>query len=102
MKRMKRKDISNGIRRAAVIIVAALVLISCGIDSEKEKKEQTAPIKTDRPVVAIETNKKYTGKVTVYAENDIVFDYLGEMEITGIPGKSVEIIIHTEVEHESE
>lgn len=60
---------------------------------EEKESEQTKP--KDKPVVSIDTHKRLEGwTITVYAENDRVFTYSGDIEL----GRSREIIVRVEEE----
>ena len=82
----------------AVILIAVLLifLFSTHIEEKREEKsEQTNSIRPveDKPVVSINTHKRHEGwTVTVYAEDDRVFQYSGTVEL----GRPKEIILRIE------
>lgn len=85
---MKKENIVGFI---CAISLLCLTVVAC-------QAEQTKPAEKEKPVISITTDTSYTGELTVYAENDRVFTYSGEIKIRHLPGRKVEITIHTEGE----
>lgn len=85
-------------KKLIVIAVMLLVVLSLFLLSkhfEEKQKKQTSSIRPveDKPVVSIDTHKQHTGwTVTVYAEDDRVFEYTGTVEL----GRPKEIILRIE------
>lgn len=91
---------------AAIMLLTALLLSACS-DSirsesknneevrEDEEPEQTKSAGQDKPVASIDTHKRLEGwTITVYAEEDRVFQYSGTIEL----GRPREIIVRVEEE----
>lgn len=90
---------------ASAIMLVTVILLSACSDSVREtsmnneevreeyKSEQTKPPEQDKTVVSIDTHKRLEGwTITVYAENDRVFTYSGDIEL----GRPREIIVRIE------
>lgn len=93
----------NKIIVAAIMLLTIILITACsdlirrtsnGNEQVREEKrsEQTNP-SPDEPVVSIDTHKRLEGwTITVYAEEDRVFQYTGDIEL----GRPREIIVRIE------
>ena len=73
---------------AAVMLLTAFLLSSC--QGDEPDSEQTKSANQDKPVASIDTHKRLEGwTITVYAEEDRVFQYSGTIEL----GRPREIIV---------
>lgn len=76
----------------AVSSYTILMLCLAGCQRNDQKSEQTKP-SPDEPAVSIDTHKRLEGwTITVYAEEDRVFQYTGDIEL----GRPREIIVRIE------
>ena len=86
MKNNSIKKIRMRKRIILVMLLVAVVIVGCA-----EKK-----IKTTEPVISI-TNPKpcHTGRIIVYEQGEMVFDYKGEISIinNGRNGEEIAIIV---------
>lgn len=84
-----RERMKHRIIVAAVMLLTALLLTSC----QEDEPEQTIQAEQDKPMVSIDTHKRLEGwTITVYAEEDRVFTYSGDIEL----GRPREIIVRIE------
>ena len=85
-----------------MILVAIVLVILAGlailfVHQETEQRNEDAEAVHEVETLTIKPTERCTeGNLTVYAENDQVFEYGGEIEIknSGWNGKPIEIIIH--------
>ena len=88
MKNNSIKKIRNRKRTILVMLLATAVLTGC--------KNGTKTDESDKPVISI-TNPKpcHTGRIIVYEQGEMVFDYKGEISIinNGRNGEEIAIIV---------
>ena len=86
---MKNNSIKKIRKRKRIILVMLLVAVVIAGCAEKK-------IKTTEPVISI-TNPKpcHTGRIIVYEQGEMVFDYKGEINIinNGRNGEEIAIIV---------
>lgn len=91
-------------RQRILGIIMCVVLVSClltlpGVEEKKDRGQQAITEVRDKPekVIVHTTPPCSSGRITVYAENERVFSYYGEIEIinSGWNGRPIEIIVNT-------
>lgn len=103
------KKLKNRIIVAAIMLLTVILITACsdlvrGTSNDDEEvreadeTEQTKP-SSDEPAVSIDTHKRLEGwTITVYAEEDRVFQYAGDIEL----GRPREIIVRIEEAEDGE
>ena len=94
------KKLKNRIIVAAIMLLTVILITACSDlvrgtskNNEKAREPEQTKLSPDEPAVSIDTHKRLEGwTITVYAEEERVFQYTGDIEMR----RPREIIVRVE------